>query len=80
MERQVDLRDISDGRLYGREDMVRAGCGDCRGCSACCQGMGASLKLDPLDVDRICKGLVVLYQKMRSMDMEVVLIDQELGY
>lgn len=30
--------------------------------------------------DRICKGLVVLYQKMRSMDMEVVLIDQELGY
>lgn len=30
--------------------------------------------------DRICKGLVVLYQKMRAMDMEVVLIDQELGY
>ena len=29
--------------------------------------------------DRICKGLVVLYQKMRSME-EVVLIDQELGY
>ena len=53
MERQVDLKDISDGRLYGREDLVRAGCGDCRGCSACCQGMGASLKLDPLDVDRI---------------------------
>ena len=30
--------------------------------------------------DRICCGLVVLYQKMRPMDMEVVLIDQELGY
>ena len=30
--------------------------------------------------DRICRGLVVLYQKMRPMDMEVVLIDQELGY
>ena len=30
--------------------------------------------------DRICRGLVVLYQKMRSMDMEVVPIDQELGY
>ena len=30
--------------------------------------------------ERICNGLVVLYKKMQSMDMEVVLIDQELGY
>ena len=30
--------------------------------------------------DRICRGLVVHYRKMNSMDMEVVLIDQELGY
>ena len=30
--------------------------------------------------ERICNGLVVLYKKMRAMDMEVVLIDQELGY
>ena len=30
--------------------------------------------------ERICRGLVVLYKKMGSMDMEVVLVDQELGY
>lgn len=30
--------------------------------------------------DRICKALVVFYQKVRSMDMEVVLIDEEVGY
>lgn len=30
--------------------------------------------------ERICRGLVVHYKKMTSMDMEVVLIDQELGY
>lgn len=30
--------------------------------------------------ERICRGLVVLYKKMSSMDMEVVLVDQELGY
>ena len=30
--------------------------------------------------ERICRGLVVHYKKMNSMDMEVVLIDQELGY
>ncbi len=30
--------------------------------------------------DRICCGLVVHYKKMKSMDMEVVLINEELGY
>lgn len=30
--------------------------------------------------ERICRGLVVHYRKMNSMEMEVVLIDQELGY
>ena len=29
---------------------------------------------------RVCRGLVVHYKKMMSMEMEVVLIDQELGY
>ena len=29
---------------------------------------------------RICRGLVVHYKKMNSMDMEVVLVDQDLGY
>ena len=30
--------------------------------------------------ERICRGLVVHYKKMTSMDMEVVLVGQELGY
>lgn len=30
--------------------------------------------------ERICRGLTVLYKKMGSMDIEVVLVDQELGY
>ncbi len=30
--------------------------------------------------ERICNGLVVLYKKMMGMDMEVILIDEELGY
>jgi len=30
--------------------------------------------------ERICRGLVVLYKVMKSMDMEVVLIDEEVGY
>ena len=40
MEREVSLEDISDGKLYGINDMVRADSGGCEGCSACCRGMG----------------------------------------
>ena len=57
MRRNVTLDEISDGRLYTCEDMVRADCGGCAGCSACCHGMGSSIVLDPLDADRMTKGL-----------------------
>lgn len=40
MKRNVDLNEISDGRLYSANDMVKVECGDCAGCSACCQNMG----------------------------------------
>lgn len=32
MKRYVSLEDISDGHLYTSEDLVKAGCGDCKGC------------------------------------------------
>lgn len=52
--RKVDnLNEISDGRIYELNDMVRAGSQDCKGCSDCCKGMGTSILLDPLDIFRI---------------------------
>ena len=33
MEREIDLKKISDGKLYTNKDMVKAGCGECQGCS-----------------------------------------------
>lgn len=36
--------------FYQSNDMARLGCGDCRGCSACCRGMGQSIVLDPYDM------------------------------
>lgn len=36
--------------LYGVNDMVKLGCGDCAGCSECCRGMGQSILLDPYDI------------------------------
>lgn len=33
MKRNIDLNEISDGRLYSSGDMVKADCHDCAGCS-----------------------------------------------
>ena len=59
MLRNIDLSEISDGKLYDANDMVKADCKGCEGCSACCRGMGKSIILDPLDVHRLIKGLVL---------------------
>ncbi|MBD8992317.1 MAG: YkgJ family cysteine cluster protein, partial [Blautia sp.] len=47
MRREVSLEEISDGRLYELNDMVKADCQDCAGCHDCCEGMGDSVVLDP---------------------------------
>ena len=52
MRREVTLEEISDGRLYEANDMVKTDCQDCKGCFDCCTGMGDSVVLDPLDVWR----------------------------
>lgn len=57
MRRNVSLAEISDGKLYGENDMVRADCHGCSGCSECCRGMGSSIILDPYDVYRMTTGL-----------------------
>ena len=57
MKRMVDLKQVSDGRLYSSGDMVKADCRDCEGCSACCRGMGSSILLDPMDVWRLRRDL-----------------------
>ncbi len=50
MIRECTLKDISDGRTYDVNDMVKADTGNCQGCHKCCTGMGASIILDPYDV------------------------------
>ena len=35
MLREIDLAEVSDGKLYTARDMVKAGCDDCRGCCDC---------------------------------------------
>ena len=57
MRREQTLEEISDGKLYDSNDMVKADCQDCAGCHDCCEGMGDSVVLDPMDVYRLCTNL-----------------------
>jgi hypothetical protein len=71
MKRNVSLEEISDGRLYTSNDMVKADCGDCAGCSACCHGMGESIILDPLDIYRLTTNLEMSFEALMSQYIEL---------
>lgn len=75
MERRVDLKQISDGKLYGLNDLVRADSAGCTGCSACCRGMGRSVVLDPLDVHRLILGLHTSFEELLKDRLELNVAD-----
>lgn len=64
MLRNINLSEISDGNLYTSNDMVRADCGGCHGCSECCRGMGDTILLDPYDIDQIHHGTGLTHEEL----------------
>ena len=75
MERDIDLKEISDGRLYLANDMVRTGCNDCVGCSSCCRGMGTSIILDPYDMYSLEKGMSATFEELMGDKIELNVVD-----
>lgn len=75
MERRISLEEISDGKRYGGNDLVKAGCRDCHGCSVCCRGMGSSILLDPYDVYRLSMGLVMQFGQLMAEHIELHIVD-----
>lgn len=75
MERYIDLNEVSDGKLYGINDMVKAGCGDCRGCCDCCQDMGESILVDPYDVYQLTTNLECTFDELLETCLELHIVD-----
>lgn len=75
MRREVSMEDISDGKLYTANDLVKADCNDCRGCSACCQKMGQSIVLDPLDIYRLTFGLRQKFEELLADKLELNVVE-----
>lgn len=75
MNRNVDINEISDGRLYDANDMAKLGVDDCSGCHACCTGMGDSITLDPYDIYRLEKGLGKSFEELLAEHLELRVAD-----
>lgn len=75
MLRDINLDEISDGRLYTSNDMAKTDCKGCDGCSACCHGMGSSIVLDPLDVCRLSQGLQQPVNRLLAGPLELHVVD-----
>ena len=66
-----DLQEISDGKIYGTNDMAKVACADCAGCHACCEDMGNSIVLDPYDMYRLACGLSKSAEELLSGELEL---------
>lgn len=72
MIRDKSIEEIYDGKFYGVNDLAKIDCGGCRGCSACCHGMGGSIILDPLDAHRLATGLKTSVASLLQDHLEIM--------
>lgn len=75
MKRQISIEEISDGRLYKANDLVKAGCHDCKDCSLCCEGMGESILLDPKDLYELTTYLGRSFEELLENNLELHVVD-----
>ena len=73
MKRDVDIDEISDGKRYHANDMVKIGCNDCKDCkTCCCQNMGHTIILDPYDIYNLTRGLNTTFDNLLGADKPVI--------
>ena len=75
MKRDLRLEEFTDGKLYSKNDMVKVGCNDCAGCSACCQDMGDSIVLDPYDVHQLTTNLSISFEDLLTKQIALHVVD-----
>lgn len=75
MERNVRMEDISDGKLYNSNDMVKADCGGCVGCSHCCRVMVDTIILDPWDLFHLVQKLNCTVETLLQDKIELNVVD-----
>lgn len=62
-------------RLYTAKDMAKINCNDCQGCSYCCQEMGESVILTPLDLYELTVHLGKSFDELMEDKIELYMTD-----
>lgn len=75
MKRYINMEEISDGKLYTAEDMVKADSLGCIGCHQCCSGMGQSVIIQPLDIHRLMAGFQTTFEALTGKYIELGMAD-----
>ena len=76
MIRECSLEEISDGRLYTENDLVKADTCNCEGCkSVCCHGMENTIILEPYDVHRITCELGTTFDELLKEKIAINRVD-----
>lgn len=72
MRRNVEITEISDGKMYSAKDMAKL---QCSGCGNCCRGMGSSIVLDPWDVCQLTWNRKVTFDELLAEAVELQVVD-----
>lgn len=64
MEHKVNLNEISDGKLYTKNDMVKVGCDGCHGMASCCRFAEDTITLDPFDFYQLFVGEGLSFEQL----------------
>ncbi len=75
MEREIDLKEITDGKFYTANDMVKIGCNDCKGCSECCRVVEDTIILDPYDIYQLQCGTGMDFQGLMEGSIALQVVD-----
>lgn len=75
MKRNFSFEEISDGKKYKRDDLVKVNCNDCKGCSECCKVTDDTILLDPWDIYTLSLGLSLTFSEMLGKYIDFTVID-----
>lgn len=76
MLRNVTLEDISDGKLYTENDLVKTDTNSCVGCkTVCCQNMGNTIVLDPRDMFDLVRAKGASANALLETELELNVVD-----
>lgn len=66
MKRNLDFNEISDGKKYKYDDLVKVSCNECSGCSECCKVTEDTIHLDPYDICQLTNGIGKSFYELLS--------------